>query len=222
MTTAIHNQPKPSLEALCVSIREKDSPKAVERMIDARPGFSSFNGPFRLAVQCDRPQVAQLLVKRARISVEKQDAQGRKALHYAQSAETAQLAMDGKPNETDSHGDAPLHLAASRGAVGAAKVLIDYRADVNLPNPKNSLPPLHVATDPRMIQLLLKRKADPAATDAEGQTALHRHAERGEAVAAAALLLSPSSSVSSESRDLACIKSFNWLEAIAATSGGFL
>jgi ankyrin repeat protein len=75
----------------------------------------------------------------------------------------------------------PLHEAADNGDYDMAKVLVDYRADVNAKG-KGGRTPLHLAVmyDQRdIVELLLANGADVNAKDDDGVTPLHYAAWHG-------------------------------------------
>ena len=76
--------------------------------------------------------------------------------------------------KTDDMQRTPLHLAARFGFVEAARWMLANGADVNA-RAYNQFTPLHLASDPTMVKLLLKYKADVNA-ESFGRTALERAA----------------------------------------------
>lgn len=93
-----------------------------------------------------------------------------------------------------SDGFAPLHLAAYFGQAGAAGLLLDRGADIEVRSQNELLPgvtPLHSAAAggrTEVALLLLDRGADPNATQPGGWTALHQGAATGDLVLCRRLL----------------------------------
>ena len=78
-------------------------------------------------------------------------------------------------NHRDSLGGTPLHDAAWAGEVEAAKVLLEFGADINAHHIEGGSTPLHYAVTTNrlpMVKLLLDRGADVNATFRSGSTAL--------------------------------------------------
>ena len=80
----------------------------------------------------------------------------------------------------DDEGQTPLHVAASKGHKDVAKLLMDYKADVNA-RKKYGDTPLHYAAHGHkdVVELLLANKADVNAKDNIGYTPLHEAARNG-------------------------------------------
>jgi ankyrin repeat protein len=75
---------------------------------------------------------------------------------------------------TTARGETPLHMAAGRGHVKVAKLLLDNGAEVNARD-QSQFTPLHEAAisgSPEMVTLLLDHHADPTAKSWDGKTAL--------------------------------------------------
>jgi len=68
-------------------------------------------------------------------------------------------------------GQSALHVAAKRGLEGEIHMLIDAGADVNLRTDEGNTP-LHLASDPGVVLLLLDAKADPSLLNLNGEPAL--------------------------------------------------
>ncbi|MEY8761301.1 ankyrin repeat domain-containing protein [Chryseobacterium tongliaoense] len=76
-------------------------------------------------------------------------------------------------NQTNESGFSPLILACYRGNVEVAKFLIDNVKDVNYKSQEGTaLAGLSVKYNKDLVELLLKRKADPNIADATGSTPL--------------------------------------------------
>ena len=89
----------------------------------------------------------------------------------------------------DHEGRTPLHAAASKGHKDVAKLLMDYKSDVNAKK-KYGYTPLHYAAHGHkdVVELLLAKKADVNARDNIGYTPLHEAARNGYKDVAALLL----------------------------------
>jgi ankyrin repeat protein len=74
--------------------------------------------------------------------------------------------------------ETPLHVAAHLGQVGMVEYLLKRGAEVNA-CAYNQFAPLHLATDHRVVKLLLKYKADINAPDCSGRSPLHHSASEG-------------------------------------------
>ena len=93
-------------------------------------------------------------------------------------------------NASARDGATPLHFAAERRNLHAAKALLDGGADVRRSDVRGRTP-LHgaaVAGSETLVQWLLERGADPAAIDADGETPLHLAASHGRLETATALV----------------------------------
>lgn len=78
-----------------------------------------------------------------------------------------------KVNFQDAYGIAPMHGAARTNKVDIIKMLIENKADVNLPTTTGKETPLHYAArfnNPDVVKLLLDNKADKTMKDAAGLT----------------------------------------------------
>lgn len=87
------------------------------------------------------------------------------------------------PHCLDSYGYAPIHYAIVLGKLDCLQILLDFGSPINITT-NNGLTPLHMATRyPRIIELLLKHKADPnGKTFIIGETPLHWAARNGNAI----------------------------------------
>ena len=129
------------------------------------------------------------------------DELGGSALHLAANAEVLRLllAAGGNPRLVNQFGDTPLHLA--HGAA-CARLLLEAGAEPNVVN-QDGLTPLLALLDAAIdessdggtvpglcdhVQALLAGGADPAARDADGNSALHRAARLGDLQVLQALL----------------------------------
>jgi ankyrin repeat protein len=97
---------------------------------------------------------------------------------------TAALSAGADVNELDPSTLTALHMAASRGAVDIAGLLINAGADVNAQagSGQGLVRPLHLATQfnrPAVVALLLQHGADVDATTSRGETALLLAAKSG-------------------------------------------
>jgi ankyrin repeat protein len=78
-------------------------------------------------------------------------------------------------SETDPRGTYPLHVAAEAGQTAAAKLLLDYGADVNLLDLENDSIPLCWAAffgRPEVTEILLKAGSQPSQRNKHGLTPL--------------------------------------------------
>lgn len=75
--------------------------------------------------------------------------------------------------DVQADGSSPLHEAVRNNRYRAARLLLQYGADVNRPTPDGQTPLMTAALagDVTMVKLLLKNGADPAAHTPEGDTA---------------------------------------------------
>lgn len=95
-----------------------------------------------------------------------------------------------KPLKADFGAGLPaLKQAASYDLLEAVQLLIHAGADANALDEEYQEAPLHVASDPRVVQALLDAGASLSATDMFGMTPLHRAAGRRNGAAAVAALL---------------------------------
>ena len=94
------------------------------------------------------------------------------------SIETAMATDSSQINKQDSEGYTPLTWAVCRGDLGAAKQLLSYRPDCNMPD-QWGLTPLAYAADnsAECVELLLQANADIHTRSSQGHTALHRAAQ---------------------------------------------
>jgi hypothetical protein len=80
------------------------------------------------------------------------------------------------------HGELPLHIAASSGAMESVKLLISLGANVNAKEPQSGATPLHMACmmgHKDVVEFLINNKADVNAKSAIGTTPLHIAAYQG-------------------------------------------
>lgn len=87
------------------------------------------------------------------------------------------LRAGANPNKVDTHGETPVYVAALNGNPRALAALLDGGADPNraLTNP----PILAAATNPSVLEILIKRGAKLDVATETGATALHRAAMAG-------------------------------------------
>jgi uncharacterized protein len=88
-------------------------------------------------------------------------------------AEDARLANS--QSETDSRGTFPLHVAAEFGQAGAARLLLNYGADVSLLDGENDATALGWAAflgRPEVVAILLEAGSDPNQRNKHGLTPL--------------------------------------------------
>jgi ankyrin repeat protein len=125
------------------------------------------------------------------------DANGNTPLHAAarkgfRSIVEVLLAHGADVNAKNRTGSTPLHFAAANGFKSVAELLLSHHADVTLATSdardeqqRNfDGTPLHIAAqrdDPSLAELLLANKANPNATNSNGETALHIAASRANA-----------------------------------------
>ena len=101
------------------------------------------------------------------------------------------------PNDWNSRGYSPLHLAADQGLLDIVVALLEGGADPSIGTPEDDKrmgcgrTPLHFAADGGhldVVTALLGSGADPNTVDFFGDTALHQAAEEGHAEVLSALL----------------------------------
>jgi ankyrin repeat protein len=101
------------------------------------------------------------------------------------------LKSGAKVNPRDELGLTPLHLAAFKGRVRLAALLIDKGADVNAASREGKLTPLHCAAAAgydRLVALLVKKGGRVDSRDVNGWTPLHGAAYEGRRQVAAVLI----------------------------------
>ncbi|KAN0138107.1 Ankyrin repeat-containing domain protein [Lactarius tabidus] len=158
---------------------------------------SSGNTPLHLAAYRGHLKVARMLLE-LQADVNSLDDKGSTPLHQTSqvwsrgtpdTVQLVQLLFDNGAdlNARDSSGNTPLHLAACRGHLEVACMLLELKANVNSLNDKGSTPLHHALEDgPRgdpelvqLVRLLLENGADLHACDKSGNTPLHFAASRG-------------------------------------------
>ncbi|WP_292043475.1 ankyrin repeat domain-containing protein [Massilia sp. UBA6681] len=147
-----------------------------------------------LAVREGSMRVFDALLLQPGIDLEAQAMNGNTALMMAafknnRRAAEALLAKGAKLNRA---GWTPLHYAAAAGAEDIARLLIDRKARLDAPSPKESgaYTPLMMAAreaQPGMVRLLLEAGANPALKNTEGLTAAQIAERTGQADIAAAI-----------------------------------
>jgi len=71
-------------------------------------------------------------------------------------------------------GKTALHIAVEKGHTEIISYLLEKGVDVNVPNTQTFSAPLHVAVEPKIVQLLLRvAKCNKSAQDKQGNTPLH-------------------------------------------------
>src|ERR1051325_12099391 len=93
------------------------------------------------------------------------------------------LASGFNPNTRDNMGATALHDAVWSGQVELVRLLLDHRADPNIPHVEGLSTPLHYAAikgNAAIAAMLLDHGADLRAADRSGSTALHIAAARGD------------------------------------------
>lgn len=110
-------------------------------------------------------------------------------------------------DQQDDYKCTTLHYAARYGRIETAKWLIAHEADVNTVS-YNQFTPMHMVSDAKLAQLLIKAGADLGKKDAWGKTPLQNAAEERrtnvcEAILASGFPIDLSSALRLEKRDLA-------------------
>ena len=88
---------------------------------------------------------------------------------------TADRALANARSETDARGTYPLHVAAESGQAAAARVLLDYGADVSLLDTENDAIALCWAAffgRPEVLAVLLEAGSEPSQRNKHGLTPL--------------------------------------------------
>lgn len=147
-----------------------------------------------LAVREGSMRVFEALLLQPGIDLEAQALNGNTALMMAafknnRRAAEALLAKGARVNRA---GWTPLHYAAAAGAEDIARLLIDRKAKLDTPSPKESgaYTPLMMAAreaQPGMVRLLLAAGAHPALKNSEGLTAARIAERAGQAEIAATI-----------------------------------
>ncbi|GAB1605505.1 receptor-interacting serine/threonine-protein kinase 4-like isoform X1 [Argonauta hians] len=94
-------------------------------------------------------------------------------------------------NATDTSGYTPLHYASRSGHLEICKLLVENGANVNCTTASGLATPLHRAAysgHNSVVKFLLEKGADPFKCDADGKTALHKAATRGDAATISLLM----------------------------------
>lgn len=107
--------------------------------------------------------------------------------HLLAAAALLEVAAPEAVAAVDAAGRTPLHAAVQAGSEPLVRVLVGYRADVGAVD-AGGRPPLLYATSPGVAVALLEGGADPCASDASGQSALHLACGHGHADVLYALL----------------------------------
>lgn len=150
--------------------------------------------PLHLASEYGNSQVVQMLLRMGNAVPNLPDRDGNTALHLAQNEETIKYLLDEKANLNipNNRGQVPLHVAAARGDVAIANLLLLNDADPTLMDDQGQTP-LHVAAahgSVAIVLILLKSAEDKSmdetetppldddgfdinAVDAKGNSALH-------------------------------------------------
>lgn len=172
---------------------QANRPDEVERLLRAQPQLAagrSQNGlsPISLAAYLGRPALVEL-IRAHRGEPDFFEV----CLLGEESAVRARLAAGQDVNAFAPDGFTPLGLAAYFGHAAVAKLLLDGGADVNARarNPQQ-VGPIHAAvsrSDVAMLQLLLKRGADPNLPQQQLFRPLHGAAANGNSTIAGLLLL---------------------------------
>lgn len=165
-----------SARDLAEALFDGDRARAV-RLLDADPALARLAvGPthdmLALAVASCDPALVSLLLSHGAPpdGVQRQGLPLDLALRAADPEMAYRLLQSGASASPASHPTGPLRTAIERNSLGAVRLLIDFRADVNAAE-RNGRRPLHIALDMerfRIAELLLDRGADPWTVDRSG------------------------------------------------------
>ncbi|MCC7477136.1 ankyrin repeat domain-containing protein [bacterium] len=170
----------------------EDRRRALEALLDNGVDPNRLPGPdspalTELAYRYAGRGMVELLMARGAREIERDGAPQRSLLHLAAiegDLTMARTLLEGgmSPNAPDGHGKTALHCAAMCGNQQRYEPLT---AGKGWPEPEGEL---SQTTEARIIRLLLKHGASPAASDEEGDTPLHLAAHFENAAAVQALL----------------------------------
>ena len=135
--------------------------------------------PLHLAAQNGHTDVIDVLLKN-KANVNAKDSRGQTALLCAIKAKKAEAARQllkngADPNFRNKDGSTPLVWASRLGKTDIVCLLLNHGADPNPPACNDSKTPLHLAAQKGLIKIvdaLLKKKAQIDAKDSQGRTAL--------------------------------------------------
>ncbi len=135
--------------------------------------------PLHLAVQKGHTKIIDVLLKN-KANVNAKDSRGQTALLCAIKAKKAEAARQllensAHPNLGEENGSTPLVWASKLGMTDIVCLLLNHGADPNPPACNDGKTPLHLAAQKGLIKIvdaLLKKKAQIDAQDSQGQTAL--------------------------------------------------
>jgi len=118
---------------------------------DINRGGHDGKTPLHLAVLNSNSTSIEFLLENHSVA-NAQDKDGNTALHFAESAAIVKLLLEAgsaNPNIPNGEGFCALHVATQRRDVDSVRILLEYKANVNVADDKRWLTPLHLITQQR-------------------------------------------------------------------------